>query len=379
MRSLSDIAKQVIPASVQPAAKVMHYRLLTPSRRRARIAGQLRSQARICGAHGSPLYASLLEHAAGDVERSGPSWRALSLEGATALGADDALALRFMGAIHRLVLTGSAPALAAHYPSVGGDGDARAACGLFSDVVEQNAGSLGGLMRQGVQTNEVGRCALLTGGFLLVARETGLPIHVLEMGASAGLNLRWDRYRYDCNGLAWGDPSSPVRLGSAIVAGTPPYDVETEVVGRAGCDLAPIDPSSADGVLTLTSLVWADQRQRLEDLRGALSVVRDEPVTVEQADGPTWVAKELETTREGVATIVFHSFVLQFIDRVGRERLTSALAAAGERATTRRPVAWLRLEWGGDRGELRLTVWPDGTDRLLAVSSPHGANAEWLA
>src|SRR5438034_5449361 len=106
-----------------------------------------------------------------------------------------ALALRFMGAVHRLVLEGRAPALARHYPSAGGEAGLEGAWAAFRDTLEQHRDTLRALVTSPVQTNEVGRSAALLGGFLLVARETGLPLRLLELGASAGLNLRWDHYR----------------------------------------------------------------------------------------------------------------------------------------------------------------------------------------
>ena len=64
----------------------------------------------------------------------------------------------------------------------------------------------------GVQTNEVGRSAVLVGGYAVVAERTALPLRVLELGASAGLNLRWDAYAYDTGRVVAGDPDSPVRF-----------------------------------------------------------------------------------------------------------------------------------------------------------------------
>jgi hypothetical protein len=37
----------------------------------------------------------------------------------------------------------------------------------------------------------------LIGGFLRVAAMTRRPLRLLEVGSSAGLNLRWDHYRYE--------------------------------------------------------------------------------------------------------------------------------------------------------------------------------------
>ncbi len=379
MGSLVDISRRITPRSLRPALKRAYYRSLTPKQRRAHVAGQLRGQAGVCRRFSSPLYASILDRAAEDVERSGPCWAVLGQEGATALGADDALALRFAGAVHRLALAGKADELAKHYPSTGGDGDPDRAWEAFLATVAANTDELRTLIQQGVQTNEVGRCALLAGGFLTVARETGLPLHVLEMGASAGLNLLWDRYYYERDGLTWGDPASPVHLGGAIVSGTPPYDVEAHVTGRAGCDIAPIDPFGDEGRLVLASFIWADQVERFELLRGALEVAETTRYTVEQSDGPSWVERELETQREGVATVVFHSFVWQFIEDAGRERIHAAFERAGARSTPSSPIAWLRMEWGSGQAEVRLTTWPGGEERLLAVASPQAADARWLA
>jgi len=379
MTSSRQLLKRLIPRQARPLAKRLSYRLSTASARRRRVAQQLRSQADVCAAFSSPLYATLLSRAATEVEQDGPCWTVLREEAPTALGADDALALRFMGAVHRLALEGSAPSLAAHYPSTGGDADGEAAWPAFQAVVAGNVERLRDLMRQTVQTNEVGRCGVLAGGFLLVAARTGLPLRLLELGASAGLNLRWDRYRYEHDGVAWGDPVSPVRLGESIVAGRPPYDVPATVAARAGCDLAPIDPCSEDGRLTLTSFVWPDQTERLALLRGALAVAEQVPIEVERADAASWLERQLATPADGVATVVYHSFVIQFVPDPDRERIAAAFARAGARATETSPLAWLRMEWGAGRAETRLTTWPGGREELIATSTPHGAEARWLA
>jgi len=139
---------------------------------------------------GSPLYTELLERAAEDVEAGGPAWTILSAH--VAPGRGDAIALRLMAAVHRLVLNGKAPALAQHYPSVDGGRGVSGAWEAFRGVLEERGSDLRSLVSLPCQTNEVGRCAPLAFGFLEVVAESGLPLRLLEPGASAGLNLRWD-------------------------------------------------------------------------------------------------------------------------------------------------------------------------------------------
>lgn len=343
----------------------------------ATIALRLRQQASWCRALGSPLYTRVLEHAAADVEAHGPCWGALAGHEGDRFGS--ALALRFMAAVHRLVLEGHAPALARCYPSAGGDAGAPGAWAAFRATVEEHRDRLRALVGRPVQTNEVRRTAALLGGFLLVARTTGLPLRVLEVGASAGLNLRWDHYRYETARAAWGDPGSPVRLSGDFVGGDPPLEVATRVAERAGCDLSPIDPCSSEGQLTLHSFLWADQVERATVLRAALAVARRVPAMVERAEAVAWLGARLAAPAVGLATVVFHSIVLQYLEKEQRARLRALVADAGGRARAAAPLAWLRMEPGGAQAEVRLTLWPGGEERLLATAAFQGGGVRWHA
>ena len=338
----------------------------------ARLAGTLREQAGWCERLGSPMYADLLRRAAEDVVAGGATRQAL--RGHEDDPAESFLALRLMGAAHRLVLQGRAPALAEHYPSVGGaPGDAWPAFrALLEDRLEE--------VREGlelpVQTNEVGRAAILCGGFLVVAAETVLPLRCLEVGASAGLNLRWDRFSYRSGDAAWGDPGSPVRFDDVFEEGLPPSP-PVEVVERRGCDRDPVDPTTDDGRLTLLTYVWPDMIERLERLRGALEVAASVPARVDRADAIDWVETHLAPV-PGTATVLFHSIVALYFDDDYRTRFTAAVERAGEGATAEAPLAWLSLELGEAGFETRLRSWPGGEDRLLARSGPHGPPVTWL-
>ena len=325
------------------------------------LAARLRSQAKACAELGSPFYASLLEFAAADLEAGGPVWDVL--DGYEAEHEWAALALRLMGAVHRLVLNETLPELAPHYPSVGGDGDAPAAWPVFRQALIDHPAEIGRLVSRGCQTNEVGRSASLLGGFLEVAHRTGLPLRILEIGASAGLNLRWDHYRYESTEGAWGEPTSPVRFDHAFEL-SPPLNRSADVVERKGCDLNPVDPTSSEGALTLRSFIWADQLSRLSLLDGAIKCAEEVPAEVERIDAAAFLERELTAHRRGLATVVYHSVFMQYVGAEGQERIKRAVANA--------PVHYLTMEPVEGTFEVRLG------GELLGTSGPHGTHVRWL-
>jgi hypothetical protein len=347
---------------------------------RAGVAAGLRWQAGWCERLGSPLYRDLLEHAAGDVERGGPAWRVLDRAGApdrTGALMRGEPALQLMGALHTLVLQGRAPALARFYPSTGGTPGSGAAPALI-DAIEEHAGLLAELMQRPIQTNEVGRSAALLVGFLTVARDTGLPLRTLEIGASAGLNLRWDRYRYTGPAGEWGDVGSPVEITGAFTGEPPPLEVRPQVVERRGCDPRPLDPTSEETRLTFLSYTWPDQHRRFAQLQAALDFAPSMLVGVDQAGAAEWLEQALSDPCPGVATIVFHSVVLPYLGEQGIAELWNTLEAAAGRARGDAPLAWLSLEAGEDLAAVRLMTWPGGEARLLANASFHGPPVRWV-
>jgi hypothetical protein len=333
------------------------------------LAGWVRFQARGCAELGSPFYAALLESAAADLDSGGAVFDVLT--GFETESEWSALPLRLMGGVHRLVLQGGLAQLEPHYPSVGGDGDAAAAWPVFRDALREHRQEIRQLVARGCQTNEVGRCAALLGGFLEVARRSRLPLRILEIGASAGLNLRWDRYRYESAEGGWGDERSPVRFVHFFDV-APPLDRTAEVVERKGCDLEPIDPTSDDGALSLRSFIWADQLGRLSRLDGAIEVARAMPLDVERLDAATFLERELDEPRPDMATVVYHSVFVQYLTEGGRRRITAAIDQAVSRARTEAPVYHLRMEPDAATFQVKLG------DELLATTKAHGAGVRWM-
>lgn len=330
------------------------------------LARRFRRQAAWCAADGEALYGELLERAAADIERGGPCWTVL--EPHAAEPGENAVPLRFMAAVHRLVLADRVPELATHYASVGGTLGPDGAWDLFVEVVEANAAELREATGHPCQTNEVGRAAALLPGFLAVASATGRPFRLLEVGCSAGLNLRFDHFWYG----SWGDAGSPVRLEGMYESDPPRRPKGLRVMERAGCDLHPIDPTTPEGELTLTSFTWPGNPFRVERLRGAVQVARAVPANVDEADAVAWLDDRLTRGRGRVATVIYHSVFLQYLPPRRRTALERLIQLASRAAAADAPLAWVRMEPGKSAFEVRCALWPGGRDVLLGTCGPHG-------
>ncbi len=345
-----------------------------------RMVARIRAQADACLDLGSPLYHHLLHRVADDVVAGGPA-RGVLL-GHEGDSGPSALALRLMGGAHRLALERRAPALALTYPSVGGTGDLVAAWTALREVLAEHRDELRAGLHQAPQTNEVGRAAVLMGGLLHVVAADPAPVRLVEIGASAGLNLRADRFRVElADGTGVGPASSPVVLRDAWRGPVPPSGSVLGVVGRAGCDTAPVDVATTEGRLLLTSYVWADQTARLERLRGAFEVAAQVPADLERAGAGDYLAR-LELT-EGTTTLLWHSVMWQYLDAGERTRAAARIDELGSSASGSARFAHLALEprrrapAAAHEFLVTLRQWPGGEERVLGVSSGHGIPTTW--
>jgi hypothetical protein len=340
----------------------------------------VRHQAQACDELGSPMYAAVLTRVADDIEHRGVF--ASVLAGHEDDPGPSAIALRLLGSVHRLVLDGTAGDLAEYYPSMGGTWRPGAGWDSLVRTVREHAEAVRGGLEAPPQTNEVGRSAVLLGGLQHVVAEHGLPLRLLEIGASGGLNLLADRFCYvDRDGHVHGRADSPVRLHGAWSGRRPP-DVAVEVVDRLGSDVAPVDISTHAGRLTLLSYVWADQTARVQRLRDAFRVADWTPVRVRRQSARDFV-RDLRL-RDGATTVLWHSVMWQYMSPADQQDVRAQLHRLGAQATQRRPFAHLSFEpqrrqgAGSDHEFLVLLhTWPGGSRRILAAAAPHGLPTVW--
>lgn len=340
-----------------------------------RFAERLERQRDACVALGSPLYGAMLAEAVREHRARGPVFYFLTKnpEHATM----SAPALRLLGAAHFLALMGNAKDLASHLPSCGGDGNAVLAWRAISQMTVHQQAEIGELFAETPQTNEVARSLLLLAGVSAVAENTQMPIRLLEVGASAGLISRMTCYRYEGDGWAWGDATSPLTLRNRSIEGAPRL-TEVTVAERVGCDLHPLDVTNQRDRVRLLSFIWPDQGERIARLRAAFEAAAREPMRIDKSDLFGWLAF-VGKPQTGMATVLMHSVVTDHFDTETKSRFRGFVSSVGQHATNEAPFAWLRMEQGiaASHFETRLTMWPGGEERLIATSDAHGQDIAW--
>ena len=343
---------------------------------RERLVESFRFQQDAAHKVGSAMYGELIGRCADDVASGGPVEALVrDWDGDPVL---ENLPLRLMGAVHREVIAGRAPALAAFYPTEGGRFDAEPAWLALRALVDARRDALRPELETQVQTNEVNRACALVAGAMSFARATGdRPIRLLEIGSSGGLNLVLDRHRYALGDLAFGPDEAALTL-SCEWRGAPLEPTPLTVATRRGCDPFPIDLRDDAARIRLQSFVWPDQVERMTRLRGAISAALADPPIVDTARAKDWLPEQLATATPGVPTFLQQSVMWWYVPKEERREVVSTIEAAGERASDETPLGWMRMEGhDADHAELRLTLWPGGDERLLGRAHYHGSWVEW--
>jgi hypothetical protein len=294
----------------------------------------------------------------------------------------------FFGAVHLLLLRGADHPLARYYPSVAGD-TALAADEAGPALVsfgEKFAPELDAIIRTRlVQTNHVQRALALRLGLSMIAPAVAGPVHLIEVGTSAGLNLRFDRYGYRLGGRAYGAAGSPVQLAADVDGGSPPPDLDTQprVASVRGIDLSPVDVRDRDARDWLEALVWPENHHQRALLRRAMAEVAADPPAIWAGDVIDVLPARAAELPAGETRVVFHAATRLHVPRDRRAAFDAAIRSLGEGG----PLWWLSVE-GAPRPDPRpqparagpaLSLRdPDGGQHLLAVVVGHLAWIEPL-
>jgi hypothetical protein len=287
--------------------------------------------------------------------------------------AGDAEILRFLRALPRQKRQPNLLFAAASY-LLGGPPDIGGLRGLIS----RDGVGLADVMRaRRTQTNEPARCATILPALAALPE----PLALIEVGASAGLTLLFDRYSYDYAGirLTGSDPSAPVlRCGALGHVPVPVPDAIPSIAWRAGLDLNPLDVGSDEDARWLSCLVWPGEGDRRQRLAAAIASARRDPPPIRRGDLRTDLPALAAQAPPGATLVVYHSAVLAYVAPRDRPRF----------AATARDLSavWLSNEAPGvvldpqaaPERDAAFVLVKDGTTPL-AFADGHGGWLQWLA
>lgn len=330
-------------------------------------------QAEACERMASPLTGKLLRLSAARLTPD-TTFVARVLDWSDERMRDDGLALRFAGALHACVLSGRAPELAACYPPHAVPDDEALWTAVSRTLVQEDT-FLNDFLNHPPQTNETGRAAVLLLGFQRAAQDTGNPLSMLELGASAGLNQNWARFGYDLGGTRWGDAQSGVQLVPEWRGRPPELLDRLDIASQRGCDLNPLQFQDPAQRLRLRSYVWPDQQDRLRRMDAAIDIAVQHQTRIARADAAGWAEACLAQPSKGKVQVVYHSIFWQYMPTQVQKSLRSTIEVAGAMRTDAAPLAWVRMEPYEDdpaMAALYYTLWPNPERQVLALCDYHG-------
>jgi hypothetical protein len=317
--------------------------------------------------------------------------------------------LLLLAAVHYLLLSGVDDPLAAYYDTVANvqgrpfrrpEGSVTAAFAKFCDAYRAELEDL--IATRSTQTNEVGRCTSLLPGLCYIASlyESEVPLSLLDLGTSAGLNLLFDDYSYtyvsasDDSVVTAGADGSAVTIDCSArddVRSLPALRLPL-MADRVGLDLSPVDPFSDDAARWLLACQWPDNPIRFGRLRAALSNVRGSahPARLERGDMLTDLGRVVATIDAATPLVIFHSWVAAYLDEGEQRALTAEISAIG----LDRPVHHLYCESpfetpglptppspvlreGPDLATALVHIGPAREPERLADTHPHGYWIRW--
>lgn len=322
------------------------------------LAGLFAAQATACDSLGSPFMGRLLRLCGRRLEPGHPVTDPLFAWQGDASATGAAIALRFAGALHALVLLDKDAQLRAAYPPHGVDDVAL--WQAVSGAMTRHSDHMLHWLQSPPQTNEVRRsAAMIAACHLLAARLPGLPFRISELGASAGLNLYFDHFALALPDGTTRGAADPVLTLTPDWTGPLPPRADVVIADRRGVDLNPLDPTDPAAVLRLRSYTWPDQPDRMARLDAALSVAR--PV-VDKGDAAAWLDVRLAAPLPGHIHLIYHTIAWQYFPTATDAACRAALHAAGACATPDAPVAHLWVEAKPDLpgATMRLTLWTRG-------------------
>lgn len=245
----------------------------------------------------------------------------------------------------------------------------------------EHAGEMRAVMLdRSTQTNEPARCAVLLPALATIPG----PLALLEVGASAGLCLLYDRYSYayrDAAGRETVVGDGALTLPCQVV-GHPPLPTSVPAIAvRLGLDPNPLDAADPEVARWLGCLVWPEHTERADRLDAALALAAADPPRIMKGwlpdDLPAAVAR-LRAQAPGATVVVTHSATIAYLEATQRRAVAELCRELGVRRLGLEgavPTADLGIDLppGDHGGRFLLSL----DDRVLGHADPHGRDLVW--
>jgi len=333
----------------------------------------LRNQAISCRDLGSPFMGQLLNLLADRLRPATPLTDRLFNWSGDISSIGHSVPLRLAGALHRLVLSGQNAALAATYPPNRVDDETL--WNAVSQALIRHDQTILNWLNSPPQTNEVRRTAALIAVGQLLADRFGLPMMVSELGASAGLNLNWNRFRLDVAGQSFGAPGATVVLTPDWTGNLPPA-AAVNIIDKRGVDLLPVDISNTSDRLRLKSYLWPDQPARMTLTENAIALPG---VPVDQGDAIDWLKTRLPGQSDDTLHLIYTTIAWQYFPTDTQIAGRNLMELAGRKASKTNPLAWFSMEQDGKKSGAALTLrlWPGDQTTHMGRADFHGRWIDW--
>lgn len=321
--------------------------------------------------HGSPMYERLSQEIANDREM---------IEFLCQRQWEQPVPNLLLAAVNFLLHKNRQNELSDYYPNHGGTKSFRDdnLIRIFKKFCMDHSQDLLQLMQSRyVQTNEVRRCVLLRPAFARIV-ECGerQPMHLVDLGASSGLNLIFDRYHYSySNGQQMGPEDAVLRLTCELKSNAKLPEILPEFLDRLGIDLNPIDLTNEDEVLWALSLIWPDQPERLQRLKSAIEVRKNVSLKMERGSGLSLLPLWSQSSADMRPLCLVHSYTVIQFSIEARQQLEEILL----KISKKRPVWRVELEWFGTPfSELKLSYYANGEKKVHELLAETHAHGEWM-
>ncbi len=283
------------------------------------------------------------------------------------------LPLRLAGGLHAIVLLGKDALLTAAYPP--NDVNDHILIDAVLAAIRRHDSFLCIWLENAPQTNEVRRSGVLIAAAHWLDDRFDMPISVSELGASAGLNLHFDKFSMQIGDKRWGPVNAPVNLAPEWRGKLPPQSAP-RIIERRGVDLNPLNPKLPADELRLISYIWPDQLDRIIRTRAAMALPS---APVDKDDAIDWLGKRLAKPYPNSLHLMYHTIAWQYFPTDRQMIGKNLIEAAGSLATNAAPLAWLSMETDEVKNGAAITIriWPGDIEVALGRAGFHGQWVEW--